>query len=93
MITGKDLIDLGFKQGKWFKEVIEYANQHQLSGDSLKQYVESVRPKYVEPHAAPVQFHKNIRAESEAEKENVEMVMDAMHSLMTTPTLVGGAVM
>lgn len=93
MITGKDLIDLGFKQGKWFKEVIAYANQHQLSGDSLKQYVESVRPKYMEPHAAPVPFYKNIRVENEEETQNVEMVMDAMHSLMTTPTLIGGAVM
>ncbi|GAB2663064.1 RtcB family protein [Flavihumibacter cheonanensis] len=93
MITGKDLIDLGFKQGKWFKEVIAYANQHQLCGDSLKQYVESVRPKHMEPHSAPVPFYKNIRAENEEETQNVEMVMDAMHSMMTTPTLIGGAVM
>jgi len=33
MITGKDLIDLGFKPGKWFKDVINYANQNQLSGN------------------------------------------------------------
>jgi hypothetical protein len=35
MRTGKDIIDLGFKPSKWFKDVIDYANQNQLSGDSL----------------------------------------------------------
>jgi hypothetical protein len=40
MITGKDLIDLGFKPNKWFKDVIDYANKNNLSGDNLKSYVE-----------------------------------------------------
>jgi RNA-splicing ligase RtcB len=93
MITGKDLIDLGFKPNKWFKDVIDYANQNQLSGDSLKDYVETVRPKYIEPHSEPVDFYKNIRAENEAEADNVKMVLDTMRELMKTPTLVGGAVM
>ena len=93
MITGKDLIDLGFKPNKWFKDVIEYANQNQLSGDSLKSYVESVRPKYIEPHSEPVDFYKNIRPETDEETDNVKMVLDTMQGLMKTPTLVGGAVM
>lgn len=28
MTNGKDLLDLGFKSGKWFKEALEYINAH-----------------------------------------------------------------
>ncbi|MBS1729819.1 MAG: RtcB family protein [Bacteroidetes bacterium] len=93
MITGKDIIDLGFKPSKWFKDIIDYANQNQISGDSLKDYIESVRPKYIDPHSEPVDFYKNIRAETDEEADNVKMVLDTMQDLMKTPTLVGGAVM
>jgi hypothetical protein len=93
MVTGKDLLELGFKQDKWFKGAIEYANQHQLSGDSLRAYVESIRPKHLEPLSEPMDFYKNIRAETDEEAANVKAVLDAMQDLMKTPTLVGGAVM
>lgn len=93
MITGQDIIELGFKPNKWFKEVIEYANENNLSGDSLKSYIESVRPKYIEPHSEPIHFYQNIKAENDEEAENVKMVIDTMQGLMKTPTLVGGAVM
>lgn len=93
MITGKDILELGYKPSKWFKDVIEHANTHQLSGDSLKTYIESIRPKHLEPHSQPIDFHQNIKAENEEEAENVRMVLDTMQSLMKTPTLVGGAVM
>lgn len=46
MITGKDIIDLGFKSGKWFKDAIAFSNQNQLSGDNLKNYLDSVSPKF-----------------------------------------------
>jgi len=93
MITGKDLINLGYKPSKWFKDVIDYANQHQLSGDRLNNYIASVIPKYIDPHEEPVFFYKNIRAETEEEADNVKMVFHTMQELMKTPTLVGGAVM
>ncbi|MDO5655680.1 MAG: RtcB family protein [Flavobacteriaceae bacterium] len=93
MITGKDIINLGYEPGKWFKDVIDYANQNQLSGDNLKAYIESVRPVEIHPHTEPVDFHQNIRAENVEEAENVKMVIDTMQELMKTPTLIGGAVM
>jgi RNA-splicing ligase RtcB len=93
MITGQDLIDLGYKPNKWFREVIEYANQHQLSGESLKSYAESVRPKHIEPHAESVPFFKNIKAENEEEAETVQYVLDTLQEILKTPTLVGGALM
>lgn len=93
MITGKDLIELGLKPGKWFKEAIAYANQNQLSGDSLRNYLESISPKFILPHKEPISFYKNIKAETEEEVANVESVIETMKELMVTPTIIGGAVM
>lgn len=93
MITGKDLLKLGYKPGKWFKEVLEHANNNQLSGNDLIEYLETVRPKHIEPHIVPVDFYLNIRAETEEEITNVESVISTMKEIMKTPTLVKGAVM
>lgn len=93
LINGKDLLELGYKPGNWFKSAIEYANLHQLSGEQLKRYLESVSPKIIDPHPVPVSFHQNIRAETAEELSNVEKVISTMNELMKTPTLVGGAVM
>lgn len=93
MITGNDILALGYKPSKWFKAVIAYANENQLSGESLKNYIESIRPKHLEPHTEPIPFFLNIKAETAEEAENVKMVIDTMQVLMKTPTLIGGAVM
>lgn len=93
MITGKTLIDLGFKPSKWFKEVIEYANKNDLHGESLVNYVNSIRPKIIEPYENSLDYFKNIRAESENEVSNVHQVLETMEELMKTPTITKGAVM
>lgn len=93
MITGKDLIELGLKPNKSFKEAIEYANENNLSGKDLKIYVESIQPKQIELHKEPIVFFKNIKAETAEENENIKQVFDAMNSIMTTPTIVSGCVM
>ena len=93
MITGKDIIDLGYKPGKWFKEAIEYVNKKQLSGQDLVAYLETVSPTIIEPRKKPIDFYKNIRAEDEEEITNVESVISTMNELMKTPTIEKGAVM
>ncbi len=93
MITGKDLIELGLKPNKRFKEAIEYANKNNLSGNELKLYVESIQPKHVDPHKEPISFYENIKAENEEESGNVKQVIEAMNSIMTTPTVINGCVM
>ena len=92
-ISGNDLIALGFKPSKWFKDVIEFSNANKLSSSEILAHIEKIRPKHLEPHTEPVSFHKNIRAESEEEISNVESVLATMKELMLTPTLIGGAVM
>src|SRR5580698_5163208 len=91
--TGKELIELGYKPGKWFKEAIDHINQNQLSGDGLVSYLQSVSPKIVPPHSKPIDFHVNIKAETEEESANVNAVIASMKELMKTPTVVGGAIM
>ena len=42
-ITGKELIDLGFRSGKWFPEAIEYINANQLEGETMNAFLEQYR--------------------------------------------------
>ena len=72
MITGKELIELGYRPSKWFKEAIEYANQHNLEGEALASYIKTIAPATIEPFGEPLPFHKNIKAETEAEITNVQ---------------------
>ena len=93
MITGKDLIEMGYKPNKLFKDAIEYANLHNLTGDALKTYMDSIQPIHIEPFKEPIAFYENLRAENEQEKSNVEMVLGTMKQIMVTPTIVNGCVM
>lgn len=93
MITGKDILDLGFKSGKWFKEAIAYANENKLDADSLKNYLDSVSPKFIDPYTSPVPFRLNIKADTEEEIKNINDVISCMDEVMKTPTVFGGAIM
>lgn len=93
MITGKTLIELGFKPNKRFSKIVAYCNQHQLTGADLINYVRSQIPVEIEPYDTPIAYHKNIRATAPVETVNVEKVFATMDALMKTPTLVQGAVM
>lgn len=94
MITGKTLIELGYRPGKWFKEALLYANAHDLNENDLSNYLDSVcPPPPIEPHEIPIPFHQNIAAESEEEQQNVQQVLKTMQAVMKTPTVVDGAVM
>lgn len=93
MITGKDLIALGYQPANWFKTALAYVNQYNLTGTDLVNYLNTCVPKTIEPYAHPVIYHKNIRAESKEEVQNVSEVLDTMDVLMKTPTLIDGVIM
>jgi len=94
MITGKDLIELGYKPGKWFTEAIKEANELNLDGWHLSEHLKSVcPPPAIEPFENSVSFTRNIEAESAEEEANVKSVFDTMDVLMKTPTILDGAVM
>ena len=93
MINGKDLIDLGYKPDKWFAQAIEFANQSNPSTEELINYIETLLPRHIPLHAEPKTFHRNIRPENPVEAENFTQVIREMESLMSTPTVITGAVM
>lgn len=94
MITGKTLIELGYAPAKWFGEAITHINKYSLEGEELFKYIESILPPpTIEPFEHPVEYFKNISADNDAEKYNIEKVCETMDVLMRTPTVVGGCIM
>ena len=94
IITGHDLIDMGFRSGKWMKEAIDHINTHQLKGDDLAAYLTPFTPRpQIDLLETPKSFSKNIKAENELETDNVNKVINSMEVLMKTPTVLEGAVM
>jgi tRNA-splicing ligase RtcB len=94
MTTGKDLLDLGLKPGKWFKDALEHINAHGLEGEALHAYLDTVKPAPELPLLPePVPFHENIRATTAVEQDNIDYVKKSMDRLMRTPTVVAGAIM
>ena len=92
-ITGKHLLAMGYRQGKWFRTALDHANEHRLTGDELTAYLDSVQPVLIEPLTEGKPYHVNIDSENEMEAANVATVCHSMDQLMLTPTLTGGAVM
>lgn len=92
-INGNDLIGMGYRSGKWFKEALEYIKTHELSEDSLKAYLDMAQPEQILPHDEAKPYHVNILADNELEAINVKRVCESMDELMTVPTLTKGAIM
>jgi tRNA-splicing ligase RtcB len=93
-ITGNEIIELGYRPGKWFKEAIQYIEENDLSQEQMEAYLEQFRsPDLIPLHEQPADFIINIRGEHESEVDNVEKVINTMKVLMKTPTLEKGAIM
>ena len=92
-ITGRHLIEKGYKPGKWFKEALQEINSKNLSDDELDEFLKKTAPHIIEPFNEALSFNVNIEAETEEEISNVESVLKTMNELMKTPTLVDGAIM
>lgn len=94
LINGNDLIQLGFRQGAWFKKAILFINENELEGEELMNYLEQFRlPDLIDLHSNYAIFYQNIKAENELEEKNVNDVVETMKTLLLTPTLTKGAIM
>ncbi len=94
--TGQTLIDLGFTPGPWFAEALAYLNANPLAGDDLRLYLHSVAPEpvqQIDPFTHPQTYYRNLRAENDTERDNVDKVFATMDEVMKTPTAEVGAVM
>ncbi len=93
-ITGKDIRELGFPPGKWYREAIDHINTNRLDETAMMDYLEQFKlPPVLGLHETPVAFSMNIQAENELEEQNVGTVKRTMSEVMRTPTVIGGAVM
>lgn len=93
MITGKELIAMGYKPGKWFGEALSYINANELTEAAMRQYLDEAQPIEILPHEHSKAYYKNIRPETTDEIENVASVFRTMDEVMKTPTVLSGAVM
>lgn len=94
MITGKDIKEMGFPPGKWYRAAIDHINDEQLNSDQIADYLEQFRLPEPQPlFENPVSYSFNLRAENEQEDDNVAKVKATMDQVMRTPTVVSGAVM
>ncbi|MGB0892457.1 MAG: RNA-splicing ligase RtcB, partial [Flavobacteriaceae bacterium] len=92
-ISGKEIIALGFKPGKWFPEAIEYINTNCEDEKAMLGYLEQFKTPPEIPLQETADFKINIKAENELEETNVDSVVNSMKVLMKTPTIVSGAIM
>lgn len=103
-ITGKDLIEMGFKPGPWFGAVLEEANSKRLSKsqaarlaqshiDAIEKAEAERRAREIPLRETPGPFHINLTAETEEEQANRDAVEATFAELMRTPVLERGVVM
>ncbi|TMM31551.1 RtcB family protein [Polaribacter aestuariivivens] len=93
-ISGKEIIELGFKPAKWFPEAIEFINANKLSEIEILDYLKQFKPApTIGLLENPAELIINIKAENELEEINVNSVVTSMETLMKTPTVVNGAIM
>lgn len=98
-ITGKDLINWGFKPGPWFGSAIKRANELLTLGYSIAYIEDKIRT--LEPEPIPeipyrtnsIPFTNYLAPQNDEERRNYDQVVAAMDSLMRTPTIVSGEVM
>ena len=91
--TGKDLIEWGYKPGRWFSYALRHINNNRMTKARLMTYLDSIQPVHIEPHDKPIPYQVNIEAEHDSDAENIEIVHATMQEVMKTPTVVSGAVM
>ena len=94
MKTGKDLIALWYKPGKYFTDALAYINEVDLDWEELVKYLDEIsRDTTIQPHAKPVLYRVFITADTLEEQLNLNSVIATMEEVMKTPTVVWGTVM
>lgn len=93
IITGKDLIALGYPPARWFKAALVEI------GDSTDEArIRAVCDRLMPPpcvalHATPALFDLFITADSADEQSQIDQLIAGFSALMRTPTMIEGALM
>jgi tRNA-splicing ligase RtcB len=97
-ITGKTLIEMGYKSGPWFPAALIAAQKvADAGGDAaaIRAAVDELAPPLTVPlrRAGALAHRMNIRAEMPGDADNIASVERHMAELMRVPTIRAGAVM
>ena len=95
MITGKDLIDMGYKPGPHFAAMLSLAQEAE-DLDSLKPQLDNIYQDVIE--TIPLKTDNSFQifiddGRNEFERENVVAVKDSMREVVKTPTIVDAMIM
>lgn len=100
MITGKTLVDWGFKSGKWFKDALPKARDMADRGfdeaairAALQADFERVDVKHLSMRDDGPDVRMNIHAETEADHPNIEAVEAHLREIARVPTVKAVAAM
>lgn len=91
MITGKDLIALGYEPGAHFAPMLERAN---AAGHASRELLDDLLPPpSIPPRTNAIQFTNFLEPETEDEHVNARAVVANMDKLLRTPTIKNAVVM
>ena len=95
MITGKNLIALGYEPNRLFGKALEHINKYNLSEKDIHDFLkEFFKPdEVIEPFEKPVNYIINLETNNEDEINNLSAITATMDVLMKTPTVVAGVIM
>jgi tRNA-splicing ligase RtcB (3'-phosphate/5'-hydroxy nucleic acid ligase) len=104
LITGSDLIELGFAPDRWFGEALSEINERKMSLSQAarvaQRYVDAIAKAEAERQAREIplrdkapDFQVNLTADTEEEQANRDAVVATFSELMRTPVLERGVVM
>lgn len=94
MVTGKDLLRLGYRPGAWFAAALSELGDTQVPDDQIRAVCDRLAPPPVRPlHSSAAPFSVHLLPETDAEKASVARLIDSFAELMKTPTLTQGTLM
>jgi tRNA-splicing ligase RtcB len=94
IVSGADLIRLGFKPGPWFKTALAEINAAPFDETLVMAICERLAPPPERAlHAEPARYSVNLEAETALERNQLDALKVYFDALMRTPTLVAGALM
>lgn len=97
VITGKDLIALGFQPSEAFKEMLFKANEMHKEGISMEDItvaLKEIAPVYIEMNKTSIRYISYLpESENSLEEENKRAVHKAMKELCYVPTVKSAVVM
>lgn len=93
-VTGKLLIDLGFKGGKWFSQAINHFEENPTDNvEEIKAFCEQLVPVEILMLDEAKSYYINMEATNEDESRNIADTVEAMNKMMKHPLAVSGALM